>query len=47
MKKYETPKILVDEIKVEDIILTSIVRDDSNTDIVTGTVNEELWEVKL
>ncbi len=42
MKKYETPKILVDEIKVEDIILTSIVRDDSNADIVTGTVNEEL-----
>lgn len=42
MKKYETPKIFVDEIKVEDIILTSIIRDDSNTDIVTGTVNEEL-----
>lgn len=42
MKKYETPKIVIDKIKVEDIILTSIVRDDSNTDIVTGTVNEEL-----
>ena len=47
MKKYETPKILVDEINVEDIILTSIIRDDSNTDIVTGKVNEELQEVKL
>lgn len=42
MKKYETPKLIVSEIDVVDIILTSIVRDDSNTDIITGSVNEEL-----